>query len=73
MLPFDDVADVGEAARLRAVAVDALGQRSDWRDRLEAEIVGPLEAEADARRRTIAARAAATKVDFFTVAREANS
>ena len=37
------------------------------------EIVAPLEAEADARRRAIAARAAATKVDFFTVAREANS
>jgi alpha-D-ribose 1-methylphosphonate 5-triphosphate synthase subunit PhnG len=56
-----------------AAAVDALGQRPDWRDRLETEIVAPLEAEADARRRTIAARAAATKVDFFTVAREANS
>ena len=45
----------------------------DWRDRLETEIVTPLEAEADARRRVIAARAAETKVDFFTVAREANS
>ena len=56
-----------------AAAVDALGQRPDWRDRLETEIVAPLEAEADARRRAIAARAAATKVDFFTVAREANS
>jgi alpha-D-ribose 1-methylphosphonate 5-triphosphate synthase subunit PhnG len=56
-----------------AAAVDALGQRPDWRDRLETEIVTPLEAEADARRRAIAARAAATKVDFFTVAREANS
>jgi alpha-D-ribose 1-methylphosphonate 5-triphosphate synthase subunit PhnG len=53
--------------------MDALGQRPDWRDRLETEIVTPLEAEADARRRAIAARAAATKVDFFTVAREASS
>ena len=33
----------------------------------------PLEAEADARRRTVVARAAATKVDFFTVAREAGT
>src|SRR6266508_3257608 len=41
-----------------AAAVDALGRRPDWRDRLEAEIVAPLEAEADARRRAIAARAA---------------
>ena len=56
-----------------AAAIDALGQRPEWRERLEAEIVAPLEAEADARRRTVAARAAATKVDFFTVAREAGT
>jgi alpha-D-ribose 1-methylphosphonate 5-triphosphate synthase subunit PhnG len=56
-----------------AAAVDALGQRTDWQERLEAEIVAPLEAEAAARHRAIAARAAATKVDFFTVAREAGT
>lgn len=56
-----------------AAAVDALGQRAEWRDRLEAQIIAPLAAEAETRRRAIAARAAATKVDFFTVAREANS
>jgi alpha-D-ribose 1-methylphosphonate 5-triphosphate synthase subunit PhnG len=54
-----------------AAAVDALGQRADWQERLETAIVAPLEAEAAARHRAIAARAAATKVDFFTVAREA--
>jgi alpha-D-ribose 1-methylphosphonate 5-triphosphate synthase subunit PhnG len=54
-----------------AAAIDALGQRADWQDRLEAAIVAPLEAEAAARRHAIAARAAATKVEFFTVAREA--
>jgi alpha-D-ribose 1-methylphosphonate 5-triphosphate synthase subunit PhnG len=54
-------------------AIDALGQRSDWRDRLEAQIVAPLTAEGEARRRLTAARAAATKVDFFTVAREAGA
>ena len=53
-----------------AAAVDALGQRAEWRDRLEAEIVAPLVGEAEARHRRIAARAAATRVDFFTVARE---
>ena len=56
-----------------AAAIDALGQRGDWRERLECEIVAPLEAEAQARRRAIAQRAAATKVDFFTVAREAGT
>jgi len=53
--------------------IDALGQRSEWRDALEARIVAPLAAEAEARRRLTAARAAATKVDFFTVAREAGT
>ena len=56
-----------------AAAIDALGQRPEWRDRLETEIVAPLEAEAAARRHAIAARAAATKVEFFTVAREAGT
>ena len=56
-----------------AAAIDALGQRSEWRDILEARIVAPLATEAEARRRLAAARAAATKVDFFTVAREAGT
>ncbi len=56
-----------------AAAIDALGQRPEWQDRLEAAIVAPLAAEAEARRRLVAARAAATKVDFFTVAREAGT
>ena len=56
-----------------AAAVDALGQRADWTERLEAGIVAPLADEAQARHRLIAARAAATRVDFFTVAREAGA
>jgi alpha-D-ribose 1-methylphosphonate 5-triphosphate synthase subunit PhnG len=56
-----------------AAAIDALGQRPEWRDVLEARIVAPLAAEAEARRRLAAAQAAATKVDFFTVAREAGA
>lgn len=56
-----------------AAAIDALGQQPEWRDRLEREIVAPLEAEAEARRQAIASRAAATKVDFFTIAREAGT
>lgn len=56
-----------------AATIDALGQRADWTERLEAAIVTPLADEAQARHRLIAARAAATKVDFFTVAREAGT
>jgi len=54
-------------------AIDALGQRADWREPLEDKIVAPLAREADARRQLVRARAAATKVDFFTVAREAGA
>ncbi len=50
--------------------IDALGQKADWQQPLEDKVVTPLAREAEARRQGIAARAAATRVDFFTVARE---
>jgi alpha-D-ribose 1-methylphosphonate 5-triphosphate synthase subunit PhnG len=53
--------------------LDALGQRADWQQRIEDQVVAPLAQEADARRRLRASNAAATKVDFFTVAREAGT
>lgn len=53
--------------------LDALGQRDDWRPRIEEQIVTPLAREAEARRLLRASTAAATKVDFFTVAREAGT
>lgn len=56
-----------------AAVVDALGQRADWQEDLEEMIVVPLEREAEARHRQLKAKAAATKVDFFTVAREAGT
>ena len=56
-------------AELVAV-IDALGQKPDWRQSLEEKVVTPLAREAEARRRSVTSRAAATKVDFFTVARE---
>lgn len=56
-----------------AAVIDALGQRTDWAERLEEELIMPLACEAEARHRLIAARAAATKVEFFTVAREAGA
>jgi alpha-D-ribose 1-methylphosphonate 5-triphosphate synthase subunit PhnG len=56
-----------------AAVIDALGQRADWRQLLQDKILTPLASEAEARHQRIKARAAATKVDFFTVAREAGT
>lgn len=53
--------------------IDALCQHPDWQQALEETIVAPLAREAEARRQATRARAAATKVDFFTVAREAGT
>jgi alpha-D-ribose 1-methylphosphonate 5-triphosphate synthase subunit PhnG len=49
--------------------LDALLQDTDEGERLEARVVAPLEAMQDARRRRQARKAAATKVDFFTLVR----
>jgi alpha-D-ribose 1-methylphosphonate 5-triphosphate synthase subunit PhnG len=54
-------------------ALDAMGQTAEWQQKIEDTVVAPLAAEADARRRLRASKAAATKVDFFTVAREAGT
>jgi alpha-D-ribose 1-methylphosphonate 5-triphosphate synthase subunit PhnG len=54
-------------------ALDALGQTQEWQQRIENNVVAPLASEAEARRRQRASKAAATKVDFFTVAREAGT
>ena len=54
-------------------ALDALGQIAAWQQKIEDIVVAPLTEEADARRRLRASKAAATKVDFFTVAREAGT
>ena len=51
-----------------AAICDALLQGAEG-PRLQAEVIAPLKAEADAARRQEAARAEATKVDFFTMVR----
>lgn len=57
-----------EKARAAAL-IDAIWQSAGGRSRVEAEVVGPL-AEVQAQRAAAAARrTAATRVDFFTVAR----
>ena len=53
--------------------IDALAQLPMWRQPIEDQIVTPLAEEAEGRRRQRLAKAAATKVDFFTVAREAGT
>ena len=53
--------------------IDALGQLAHWRSLLEERVIAPLANEAEAARRRRAAKAAATKVEFFTVAREAGT
>jgi alpha-D-ribose 1-methylphosphonate 5-triphosphate synthase subunit PhnG len=58
--------DKGHA--LRAAAIDALMQ-TDRADDLTACVLCPLEAEAQAVKASRAAKAAATKVDFFTMVR----
>ncbi|MDR9485134.1 MULTISPECIES: phosphonate C-P lyase system protein PhnG [Sediminimonas] len=54
-------------ARIAAL-IDALMQTA-LADRLQAEVLDPLATAMDERRRTRAAKAAATKVDFFTMVR----
>ncbi len=51
-------------------ALDAHGQIAAWQQKIEDIVVAPLTEDADAQRRLRASKAAATKVDFFTVARE---
>jgi alpha-D-ribose 1-methylphosphonate 5-triphosphate synthase subunit PhnG len=58
--------DKGHA--LRAAAVDALMQ-TGAADGLTATVLHPLQSEAEAGKATRAAKAAATKVDFFTMVR----
>jgi alpha-D-ribose 1-methylphosphonate 5-triphosphate synthase subunit PhnG len=57
-----------KAHALRAAAVDALMQTGRAAD-LATQVLRPLEAEAQTLRATRAAKAAATKVDFFTMVR----
>src|SRR5262245_21646293 len=53
----------------RAAVLDALLQDDDRRPALEAAVIEPLERAHEARRRTATARAATTRVDFFTMVR----
>lgn len=52
-----------------AALFDALMQEPAYRDRVEACLIGPSEAAERARRHDLAAAAAASKVNFFTMVR----
>jgi alpha-D-ribose 1-methylphosphonate 5-triphosphate synthase subunit PhnG len=52
----------------RAAVADALLQ-TDAAAKIDAQVIQPLHAEAEAARRSRAAKAAATKVEFFTMVR----
>jgi len=53
----------------RAAVFDALLQDAGRRAALEAAVIEPLAQAREARRRAVTARAAATRVDFFTMVR----
>jgi alpha-D-ribose 1-methylphosphonate 5-triphosphate synthase subunit PhnG len=57
-----------ERARLAAI-VDALGQSSRFRDRLEVVLVAPVTRRVHAQRSDQRAETAATRVQFFTLVR----
>lgn len=59
-------------AALAAALIDAMCEDGQA-EALEAAILAPLRAEAEARRTARAARAAATKVEFFTMVRGENT
>jgi len=58
----------GKDHALQAALIDALMQ-TDRVDEIEAQVLKPLRDAADQAKATRAAKAAATKVDFFTMAR----
>ena len=57
-----------KAAAEAAALIDALAEGGDT-DKVEAAILAPLRQEADARATSRSAKAAATKVEFFTMVR----
>jgi alpha-D-ribose 1-methylphosphonate 5-triphosphate synthase subunit PhnG len=57
-------------AELAALA-DALLQTPAAAERVEAELIGPIRSHLDARAASMQRKAQATRVDFFTLAREA--
>ena len=62
----------GRKAELAAL-FDGLLQRSEDQGRLMTDVICPLEDAEAARKRAAAEKVAATKVDFFTLARETES
>jgi alpha-D-ribose 1-methylphosphonate 5-triphosphate synthase subunit PhnG len=52
-----------------AALCDALLQHPDWHDRVQAEVIQPLQEQSDLQKSTQDRQTAATKVNFFTMLR----
>ena len=61
-----------DKAKARRVAIIDAMLQTDAHDQIERDLLTPLRAAEDERRAARAAKAAATKVDFFTMARGTN-
>jgi len=57
---------------LQSAVIDALWQRADMKDRIEAEIIAPLAEAQAAGKETVREETEATKVNFFTMVRGDN-
>ena len=57
-------------ATQKAALIDALWQTPEWRPRIERDVLAPLRAIETERRQSTAETTTASRVEFFTVARE---
>jgi len=57
---------------LQSAVIDALWQRGETRERIEAEVIAPLAAEQASKKETVREETEATKVNFFTMVRGDN-
>jgi alpha-D-ribose 1-methylphosphonate 5-triphosphate synthase subunit PhnG len=57
---------------LQSAVIDALWQRSETREQIEADIITPLAAAQDAEKKSVKDETEATKVNFFTMVRGDN-
>ncbi|QFT29212.1 Alpha-D-ribose 1-methylphosphonate 5-triphosphate synthase subunit PhnG [Labrenzia sp. THAF82] len=57
---------------LQSAVIDALWQTSDGRDKIETDIIGPLDGLQSTEKETVKQETEATKVNFFTMVRGDN-
>jgi alpha-D-ribose 1-methylphosphonate 5-triphosphate synthase subunit PhnG len=57
---------------LQSAVIDALWQRSETREQIEADIIAPLAATQETEKQSVKDETEATKVNFFTMVRGDN-